>query len=653
MNRKIVMALILLGLALSAAYGTFSKYQQHECNRLLEEGLNAERQQWYGDAVTHLTHYFSQSACRTQRDIAALKSLIQATSFVPSPTSDTALQKLALARIGANLQKDPQFLLTEAKAALAVEDWTRVLQLVAHVAEPEATLMAVAAQVRLKQWDALRAYLNPQRLKPLSPFRQSLLHHMLKKSPVSTDASMLPIEMQHFAQNLLTDTPITAHLLHKIRLQFSDDDLNLLITLLAASGRDWAIPIVLGPAERALPNSLLRRLARYYWRRGQMGPIVKLMHRPGIFQTDGDIALIICMAQKSIGQRCQPPFNKAVFKRRYGDYAASHWGRLLNLASMKNMDNTALIDQLTAMKDLVKTDPVAAQLLVNAYDAIGETSLAQLHAKRAEALGGGPLKRVDIRQSSMCKADKKCLKAALLDKSFDALIWKESIEAGIALSSGQIETLHQNSPKNAILWRLAKAREEASKETDEGAAKTLLILQPVLRWAPDTVPAHLLVAYAYGYFQDKTAALSHLAAAVAADPDASVAVLRLSLKMFDADQGITGSDLVDWWITLTQLELRDRKATSQSARSLLLDRLAILAALAEKRQDHMLLVSAYRQLLKINPNHHIALNNLAVVLMKQGQDLSEARDLARKAVALSPHSVDYADTLSAINANIH
>lgn len=53
----------------------------------------------------------------------------------------------------------------------------------------------------------------------------------------------------------------------------------------------------------------------------------------------------------------------------------------------------------------------------------------------------------------------------------------------------------------------------------------------------------------------------------------------------------------------------------------------------------------YEQILKMQPNHPVALNNLAYIKAEKGIDLEEALGMARRAQQQSPNSVDIQDTL--------
>lgn len=78
----------------------------------------------------------------------------------------------------------------------------------------------------------------------------------------------------------------------------------------------------------------------------------------------------------------------------------------------------------------------------------------------------------------------------------------------------------------------------------------------------------------------------------------------------------------------------------------------ILAASSEKLSDSAAAVAAYRQALALEPNLPVAENNLAYRLLQEGKDLSEARELAEKAVAARSNDVAYRDTLAQIFARL-
>jgi tetratricopeptide (TPR) repeat protein len=53
----------------------------------------------------------------------------------------------------------------------------------------------------------------------------------------------------------------------------------------------------------------------------------------------------------------------------------------------------------------------------------------------------------------------------------------------------------------------------------------------------------------------------------------------------------------------------------------------------------------YEQILKIRPDHAVALNNLAFIKAEKGIDLDQALTMAQRALQQQPGSSDFADTL--------
>ncbi len=59
---------------------------------------------------------------------------------------------------------------------------------------------------------------------------------------------------------------------------------------------------------------------------------------------------------------------------------------------------------------------------------------------------------------------------------------------------------------------------------------------------------------------------------------------------------------------------------------------------------------AYRKVLQLQPDTHVAQNNLAMVLARKDENLEEARILAQSAIDHLPHSANYRDTLAVVLA---
>jgi tetratricopeptide (TPR) repeat protein len=60
----------------------------------------------------------------------------------------------------------------------------------------------------------------------------------------------------------------------------------------------------------------------------------------------------------------------------------------------------------------------------------------------------------------------------------------------------------------------------------------------------------------------------------------------------------------------------------------------------------------YRRALKLNADLPDALNNLAYILLMRNGDLNEAKDMAARAISLSPGTAAFHDTLARINEKL-
>jgi tetratricopeptide (TPR) repeat protein len=76
--------------------------------------------------------------------------------------------------------------------------------------------------------------------------------------------------------------------------------------------------------------------------------------------------------------------------------------------------------------------------------------------------------------------------------------------------------------------------------------------------------------------------------------------------------------------------------------------LLMAGSIAENRGQKDVAIDAYRRALRLDPKQPLAQNNLAYLLMTEGKDLDEARELAERAVAASPREWSYHDTLAHI-----
>ncbi len=73
--------------------------------------------------------------------------------------------------------------------------------------------------------------------------------------------------------------------------------------------------------------------------------------------------------------------------------------------------------------------------------------------------------------------------------------------------------------------------------------------------------------------------------------------------------------------------------------------LAALGLLHARKKDQEASDAFYQQALALHPDNTLALNNYAYGLAERGTRLAEAREMARRAVALDPQNPSYLDTL--------
>jgi Tfp pilus assembly protein PilF len=95
-------------------------------------------------------------------------------------------------------------------------------------------------------------------------------------------------------------------------------------------------------------------------------------------------------------------------------------------------------------------------------------------------------------------------------------------------------------------------------------------------------------------------------------------------------------------------------AKAQAAPGAKADQWAALGALREMIEDPAGAEPQYRTALRLDPNHTIGQNNLAMLILRRGGDLSEARDLATGAASNADHpaAAEILDTLAQVETKL-
>lgn len=601
----------------------YKEHRQNLCNSWLSSAKSAEATGYYGRAIDKLTLYFSETDCRGKSDPTAIKILARARPQVPLPGGNELVQQLSLSRLGWQLERDPSFQLTQAKAALAIGDWKAAAEFADYTTENEAALIKIAAYVRLKDWQRLQELLDNLDHSETSAFQYALLSEMLATAPVSVPERQNSPAVSEFAKASLKGGD--RHLAAKassVKSLLTNEDLEIASSLLVASKQTTAIIALLDQPRRPLPTSLLKKLAHQYWATQNYSALLDFSQREIDGALPGEINLLICLAERELQNKCSNKFDEQDYAERHGKYASVHWQKLFQLLRSDTTPAHEIVDALVEMEDLIRKEPVAYQLLASLYTELGETGLAKRFERAALLFNLTPTGNW------------------FQDEKPD---WTSQLSEGYMPSQTEVQALEDISPDQSILWRLAKSRLALAKTTDEGAAEALRIIRPVLGWAPEVAEAQLIAASSTAHFGDHDASYGHLMNAVSADPKSTVAALRLSLHFYSERNGLSATELNHWWETLTRAEVG--VDDPQSARNLIVERAMILAAVAEEEQDSSLARNAYRTVLKENPENHIALNNLAVWLTQNSTTLLDAKKLAEAAIALEPEQAEYQATL--------
>lgn len=658
-------AIALVGAGLG--YLAYDRSVSASCADWLTNADEAKNQGYYAEAIEHLTLYFSNDRCRAVPDANAIKILTEARIHVPLPQNAHLSQQLALAKLGWKLKRDNNYHVMEASAALVRGNWLDAREAARKAPSAQAGLIALTASMRLDDIDSAQEDLEWFAQNNASPFQWALLQELLVGKAVLERAAKayapeLKINIRALAA-LSTGketTPISDSEIGQLKGKLTDSDLSTATSLLIAEGQPTLAKMLLDQPARPLTASHLTRYARLLWKEQDFATLSAFLERNRYGAMPGEVHMIVCLAQLKANQKCAKQFDAEDYERRHGTYASSRWETLLNELTRSPSSSSDVLDALSNMKNLIAASAVAQQLAGAHYNAIGETGLAQLHFSRAGALGfktadaKSIIERKEASVKDECEmTNTTCIKRALEANSSDFETWRVALANGFKPDASLLQKLREASPKDATLWRIAQARAAANTSTDESMARSLQLIRPVLKWTPNAALPNLLASAGSAHFSDNDATYGYLATAAKSDPESAVAALRLSMKYY-LDGSIGATELVHWWTSITRLEMKARavKASDTRVKSLLLERLVILALESEQRGDQRLAVVAYETILEVSPTHHIALNNLAMKLKDNIKEIDRAEKLAIKATTLKPDQPEYHQTLETIKLAI-
>ncbi|HEX7008886.1 MAG TPA: tetratricopeptide repeat protein, partial [Phycisphaeraceae bacterium] len=176
-----------------------------------------------------------------------------------------------------------------------------------------------------------------------------------------------------------------------------------------------------------------------------------------------------------------------------------------------------------------------------------------------------------------------------------------------------------------------------------------------------TTRAQELLAPLLGRSSDWRLAWIRLAMLAMPDPATAKAWLeRVSPYVADdaVDEQVTLAQ--SWWLLADRFQRPDfRQPARQIVERIIQQPNAsaqawhMRALMAEHQQDAATAQASYRKALELNPDLHVARNNLAMLLAQDDQSLDEALQLAQQVVAAVPNSPPFLDTLAYIQARAH
>ena len=651
-----------------------NQWQKDLCDTWLIDAKVQAQRGLFSTSSDTLTLYFSSKTCRSAKDAKALHLLAHVQGKIPAPQNIHLVQQINLSQLGLQLGQDKSAYLAQASAHLAHGNWDKADQSAKRAEGPQAALISLAVSIALQDEVAIAASLKAFRESDPTPFSQALIRSLRRLSGVLKESSShrylhgLQLEKinQESAVEILagfvadpSKYSISLEFAGALAANMSLKDISVASSLLATKGELRIAVTLLDQPKRAMTPVLIKRLGKLLWLSGKLYLLdTVFLNRQTLGVMPAEAFFVVCAAELSLTQRCEFRFASADYKKRHGAYAAGRWHTLLSLMAEPKLNAPALIDALNAMTSLLKGNAIALHFKAQLLNSIGEQVLAVKYGRMAEALGFGDAPSMVLFTTDnlqVCNDNKlDCFAERLKKQPGHFALWRRALQEGFKADLNLAVLLREASPKEAILWRSVLAQSLISTGTDESVAEALVIVRPVLNWAPHHAVPRLLAATAYAHFGDSQATFIELAATVEFNPNRAVETLRLAYGFYKRGKMVTADQLVHWWHAVTLLEIKARNigVLSPEAIALLDQRLSLLAAIAEQKQDDALLMVAYGWLLQANTQNHMALNNLAFHLAQKGQRLEHALALSEQAVLLFPNHPEYRNTLRFVQDTI-
>ena len=670
------MFMVLMGIA-TLVFGVFiaiDSQGKQRCDLWLNDARLHDTSNRHARVIDKLTLYFESEDCRSKNDAGAVHLLAKSRKMVPLPLNAHLGQEILLAKHGLQLGENASSQLETASAHLAHSRWEQARQAARQLDTAQASMISLAASVALSEGAEVEHDFNTLIEGEASPFSVLLAHKLLQRrsfgrldggdhasAPAVGGADISRFESNEalldFVNYIIAPDDDYNILPAAMRVAgaLSDKDLATASSLLTAKGKLVVATLILDQQSRPLAPALLVRLARLFWVQGDLKALDKLFLTrkiAGIWPAE--VLLAVCIAQRKLHQICDVDFDRDLYEERYGAYVATKWSAVLTGLSAERLDVVPLINALNDMGHLVAGNGLALQLKASLLFRIGENKLAQKYSQAAALLGYAGIVALEapISQRKLpCKPDEtQCIADVLNMNGGEFDLWRQALAVGFKPDSQLAQQLRAKSPEEAILWRIVSAQALIREGDDESMAEALILLRPVLAWVPIHATAQLLVAVCYFHFEDMEAVLLALSSAVKHNPNRAVEALRLALGFYEAGNTIAASQLAHWWqgVTLLEIEARGLVSANVDGEKLLQERLSLLAAYAEEKKDADLSIVTYETLLRLNPNNHMALNNLAYHLVNKEGQSQRALKLAAQAIRLNPMSAEYRRTFKTV-----